>query len=246
MQAKPAFLLRAGGIRSLNRKKIKIAIDGPAGAGKSTVARLVARQLDYIYVDTGAMYRAVTWYLQQLGISPSDRERLSASLRNLRIELKPAEEGQEVWVNGREVSGLIRTPAITQEVPLVAQVPEVRELLTQIQKQLSAQGGIIMDGRDIGTTVLPDAELKIFLTASVEERAARRHVELAAAGTNLPLEQLLKDIAQRDRTDQERSVSPLRQADDAVVIDCTNVPIDQVVDRIVALSTSTMNEASAE
>lgn len=230
----------------MNRKKIKIAIDGPAGAGKSTVARMVARELDYVYVDTGAMYRAVTWYLKQNGIQPDNREALSASLRDLRLELKPAADGQQVWVNGREVSGWIRTPEITQAVPQVAQLPEVRELLTRIQKQLSEHGGIIMDGRDIGTTVLPDAELKIYLTASVEERAARRYQELAEAGVDVSLEQLKKDIAERDRIDREREVSPLRKADDAVEIDSTNLRIDEVVARIAALSTSIMNEANSE
>lgn len=227
-------------------KKIKVAIDGPAGAGKSTVARLVAGTLGYIYVDTGAMYRAVTWYFINKGISTNDKGLMVASLPDIRLELKPATEGQQIWVNNREVTGMIRTPEVTAQVSSVAQVTEVRGYLTKIQKRLSTEGGIVMDGRDIGTEVLPDAELKIFLTASVDERAARRYKELLAAGTEIPLAQLKQDIMERDRMDQERALSPLREAEDAVFIDCTSSSIHTVVQQIVHLSLSIINEAKSE
>lgn len=225
-------------------QKIKVAIDGPAGAGKSTVARLVAGKLGYVYVDTGAMYRAVTWYALKNGWSPDDEERISSGVRDLRLELKPSENGQQVWVNGQEVTGMIRSPEVTGNVSQVAQIPQVRQFLTDIQKRLSSEAGIVMDGRDIGTHVLPDAELKIFLTASVEERAARRYREMTASGETVSLERLKREIAERDRMDEERKVSPLRQAEDAVFLDCTSMPIEQVVDRIVQLSMSIINGAS--
>ena len=224
-------------------KKIKIAIDGPAGAGKSTVARMVANQLDYIYVDTGAMYRAVTWFVLDRGLRCDDTGNIVDALRDISIELKPSKEGQQVWVNGREVTGMIRSPEVTGHVSQIAQIAEVRLLLTTIQQKLSQGGGIVMDGRDIGTKVLPEAELKIYLTATVEERAARRYREMEAAGMEVSLEQLQHDIAKRDRMDQEREVSPLRQAADAVYLDCTALSIEQVVERIVQLSLPIINGA---
>lgn len=222
--------------------KIKVAIDGPAGAGKSTVARLVAGKLGYIYVDTGAMYRAVTWYVLHEGISPLDTDRIASSLSGLDLKLKPSDAGQQVWLGGLEVTGMIRSPEVTGQVSQIAQIPQVRAYLTGIQKRMSAEGGIVMDGRDIGTQVLPDAELKIFLTASVEERADRRYRELQSAGAaTMTIDELKRDIEERDRMDAERKVSPLRQAEDAVYLDCTTMSIDQVVDRIVQLSMSIMN-----
>jgi len=226
-------------------KKIRVAIDGPAGAGKSTVARLTAAKLGYVHVDTGAMYRAIAWKMTDEGIPPDDRARIAELLNGLRLELKPAEGGQEVWVCGRDVTGLIRSPAVSRNVSLYAQLPEVRRFLTAIQKRLAAGGGIVMDGRDIGTQVLPDAELKIFLTASVEERAARRYRELVEAGERVDLDTLKREIAERDRLDRERQESPLRKAEDAVLIDCTSMTVDQVVDRITGLAWSVINGADA-
>jgi cytidylate kinase len=226
-------------------RNIRVAIDGPAGAGKSTVARLVAARLGYVHVDTGAMYRAVAWHMMQVGIPPTDPARIAERLDGLRLELKPAEGGQQVWLCGRDVTGLIRSPDISRTVSLYAQIPEVRRFLTGIQKRLAEEGGIVMDGRDIGTKVLPDAELKIFLTASVEERAARRYRELVEAGERVDLEVLKREIAERDRLDRERKESPLKMAEDAVLIDCTSMTVDQVVGRIAGLAWSVIHGADA-
>lgn len=225
--------------------KIKVAIDGPAGAGKSTVARLVAGKLGYVYVDTGAMYRAIAWSMLDAGIPPESTPRMTEHLDGLRLELKPAEGGQQVWVCSRDVTGVIRSPDVTGQVSRYAQIPAIRQFLTAIQRQLAHNGGIVMDGRDIGTAVLPDAELKIFLTASVEERANRRFKEMNAAGERVELEALKREIAERDRMDQERKMSPLRKAEDAVLIDSTSMTIEQVVSRISDLALSIINGADA-
>lgn len=225
------------------RQQIKVAIDGPAGAGKSTVARKVAEQLGYVYVDTGAMYRAITWYFNEWKVELDDTDRIQSCLDQLQLELKPSSKGQQVWVNRQEITGLIRSPSVTGQVSLVAQIPQVRSYLTRIQQRLSENGGIVMDGRDIGTQVLPDAELKIFLTASVEERAQRRFREMQAAGMKVQLADLQRDIAQRDRMDEERSVSPLKKADDAILLDCTTMSVEEVVDRIVALCRGIIDKA---
>jgi cytidylate kinase len=229
----------------LEPRKIKVAIDGPAGAGKSTVARLVAGRLGYVYVDTGAMYRAIAWQLLQDDIPPDHSLRIAERLNGLQLELKPAEGGQQVWVCGRDVTGLIRSPEVTRSVSRFAQIPEVRRFLTAIQKQMAEGGGIVMDGRDIGTHVLPDAELKIFLTATVEERARRRYREMVDAGEDVELEVLTREIAERDRMDRERRESPLRMAEDAIHIDCTSMTVEQVVDRITGMAWSIINGADA-
>jgi cytidylate kinase len=230
----------------MQQNTIKVAIDGPAGAGKSTVARKVAEKLGYIYVDTGAMYRAVTWYMMDQNAALTDRESIRSILRNMQLELKPSEHGQKVWIADRDITSFLRTIEVTREVSQVSQIPEVRKFLTTIQKQLSVAGGIVMDGRDIGTHVLPDAELKIFLTASVEERAERRYREMLASGATVQLSQLQQEIVKRDRMDEEREISPLRMAEDAVLMDCTTLSIEQVVDRIVELSLSIINGAMPE
>lgn len=218
--------------------KIKVAIDGPAGAGKSSVAKMTAKKLGYVYVDTGAMYRAITWYILDRNINFNDTKGILNMLQQLDLTLKPSDSGQQVWINGQDVTSHIRSPLINQNVSQVAQMPSVRHFLTDIQKLLASKGGIVMDGRDIGTVVMPDAQLKIFLTASVEERARRRHVEMNASGNEQGLDQLMKEIAERDRMDEQREISPLRQAEDAIFLDCTELPIHQVVDIIVELSIS--------
>jgi len=225
------------------RTKIKVAIDGPAGAGKSSVAKMTAEKLGYVYVDTGAMYRAITWYILEMNLALNDQEGIQSILEHIDLTLKPSEEGQQVWINDRNVTSLIRSPRINQYVSHVAQMSNVRQFLTDIQKMMSNEGGIIMDGRDIGTVVMPDAQLKIFLTASVQERARRRYVEMKAAGNEQDLDQLIKDISERDRMDEEREVSPLRQAEDAIHLDCSELSMHQVVDTIVELSISKINEA---
>jgi cytidylate kinase len=216
-------------------EKINIAIDGPAGAGKSTIARLVADTLGFVYVDTGAMYRAVTWMVLQQDVSPSDTVRVVAIARSMKLELRPGPEGQQVFVSGEDVTGRIRTPAVNENVSDVAKIREVRELLVAKQKEMTAAKGVVMDGRDIGTHVLPDAEVKVFLTASPRVRAERRFKEMKDTHPDLTIDQLEQDIARRDRIDEQREVSPLVRAQDAVLLDSTGMSIPEVVDRILEL-----------
>jgi CMP/dCMP kinase len=213
-----------------------IAIDGPAGAGKSTIARLVAGALGFVYVDTGAMYRAVTWKALQEGILPSQTERVIAVAREMDISLLPGPNGQQVLVDGIDVTKEIRSTAVTANVSQIASIGEVRELLVLKQKRLAAAKGVVMDGRDIGTHVLPDAEIKIFLTASARKRAERRHKELQQAGNSeMTLDEIEQDIARRDQMDQEREVSPLVKAHDAILVDSTEMTISEVASNILEL-----------
>ncbi len=208
-------------------KKI-IAVDGPAGAGKSTVSKIVAARLGYTYIDTGAMYRAVALKVLQSG------EPLSESLvGNVDISL---DEAARVFLDGREVTKEIRTPEIGLGASDVAKVAYVRKKLTQLQRDMAAHGKVIMDGRDIGTQVLPNADLKIFLTASVEERARRRLDELTAKGLQADFANVVKEISLRDKQDTEREIAPLAQADDAVLLDSTSLTIEQVVAEILRLA----------
>lgn len=217
-------------------RMFNIAIDGPAGAGKSTIARMVAGALAFIYVDTGGMYRAVTWKVLQEGISPGEASEVVAAAGHMHIELHPRPEGQQVLVDGFDVTKLIRTTAINDHVSQIACIGEVRQILVTKQKKMAASKGVVMDGRDIGTHVLPDAEIKIFLTASVNERAKRRFKEMKDGGdTSVTLEQLEQDIARRDQMDQEREIAPLVRAHDALLIDSTEMTIPEVVDAILGL-----------
>lgn len=217
-------------------KKIQIALDGPAGAGKSTIAKQLAARLDYVYIDTGAMYRAVTLAALEQSLDLNDGEVLGELMKSLDIRLTPGENGQRVFIGDREVTDAIRSIEITNNVSFVARQKEVRAALVTAQRKLADQGGIVMDGRDIGTVVLPDAELKVFLTATVEERAARRHRENIARGMDSDITVLQEEIALRDKRDSEREVSPLRQADDALYLDTTEMTIDQVVVRLMELA----------
>jgi cytidylate kinase len=217
--------------------RINIAIDGPAGAGKSTVARLVANELSYIYVDTGAMYRAVTWFMTKLGIDPECQDEVLRHTLNMVLELRPGSEGQKVFVDGEDVTSYIRSTQVNSMVSRYAQIEGLRTHLVHLQRQMALRKGVVMDGRDIGTTVLPDAEVKVFLTASVKERALRRFSELSDAD-DMTLEQLEKDIAKRDALDEQREISPLRCAEDATVLDTTNMNIQQVVTTIVSFCKS--------
>lgn len=210
-----------------------IALDGPAGAGKSTVARLVAKELHFVYVDTGAMYRAVTWKVLQHGIPLSDEERIAALAGSTDIVLRPGANGQTVLVDGEDVTEQIRTTEINRHVSRIAAIPQVRSILVDMQKRMASRKGVVMDGRDIGTSVLPDAEVKVFLTASPRKRAERRFMEMNEPG--LTLDELEQDIIRRDRLDQEREASPLRQAKDAVYIDSTNMSLQEVVDAVLDL-----------
>lgn len=217
--------------------RINIAIDGPAGAGKSTVARLVANELSYIYVDTGAMYRAVTWFMTKLGVGPECQDEVLRHTLNMVLELRPGSEGQKVFVDGEDVTSYIRSTQVNSMVSRYAQIEGLRTHLVHLQRQMALRKGVVMDGRDIGTTVLPDAEVKVFLTASVKERALRRFSELSDAD-DMSLEQLEKDIAKRDALDEQREISPLRCAEDATVLDTTNMNIQQVVTTIVSFCKS--------
>ncbi|MGE6229360.1 (d)CMP kinase [Paenibacillus chitinolyticus] len=215
--------------------KFNIAIDGPAGAGKSTIARMVAGELGFVYVDTGAMYRAVTWKVLQDGVNPLDTEAVAKTAAGMKIELVPGPDGQLVFVDGRDVSTDIRTKLVTDQVSQIAAIAEVRRLLVDKQKQMAASKGIVMDGRDIGTHVLPDAEVKVFLTASVRKRAERRFQEVQGTAMATTLEEMEKDIARRDMLDEGREVSPLVQAADAVMLDSTDLTIPEVVESILEM-----------
>ncbi|RFU68513.1 (d)CMP kinase [Peribacillus saganii] len=218
-------------------KKISIAIDGPAAAGKSTVAKIVAEKLTYIYVDTGAMYRALTYKALITQTMLSDEAALAKLLDNTKIELRTAENGQRVFLDGNDVTSEIRNNQVTGSVSEVAAHKSVREDMVRRQQIMALNGGVVMDGRDIGTHVLPNAEVKVFLIASVNERAERRHQENCKKGFPSDLAKLKEEIAQRDRWDSERAVSPLRKADDAVEIDTTCLSIQQVAEKIMSLVT---------
>lgn len=216
-------------------KKIQVAIDGPASAGKSTVAKIVAKKLHFIYCDTGAMYRSVTFAALKNHVKLDDDQALKELLKTIEIRFVPAEPEQRVFVNDEEVTQAIRTPEITNNVSLVSAQPSVRAELTKRQQEIAEAGGIVMDGRDIGTTVLPNAEVKIFLVASVHERAVRRFKENQTKGIDTPLDVLEKEIEERDYKDSHREISPLTQAKDAVLVDTTSLTIDQVVDKILEI-----------
>lgn len=215
--------------------KIQIAIDGPASAGKSTVAKIVANKLHFIYCDTGAMYRAVTYAAIKKNIKLDDDQALGELLKNIDIKFVPGKPEQRVFINEEEVTRAIRTPEITNNVSLVSAQPSVRKALTQRQQEIAAEGGIVMDGRDIGTTVLPNAQVKIFLVASVHERAVRRFKENQEKGIDTPLATLKKEIEERDYKDSHRKISPLVKADDAILVDTTSLDIDGVVERILEI-----------
>ncbi|PGB03245.1 (d)CMP kinase [Bacillus toyonensis] len=216
-------------------KRISIAIDGPAAAGKSTVAKVVAKKLSYVYIDTGAMYRAITYAALEQKVDIENEEKLMEVVKNVNIEFQQGENTQLVFLNGQDVSEVIRTPDVTNRVSIVAKHRLVREEMVRRQQELAEKGGVVMDGRDIGTHVLPDAEVKIFMLASVEERAERRHLENINKGFDSNLEQLKEEIAQRDKLDSEREVSPLKKADDALELDTTSLSIEEVVQKIMGI-----------
>ena len=215
-------------------KKLVVAIDGPAGAGKSTVAKLAAKALGYTYIDTGAMYRAVAWK------TLAERQPVTDALivdvvKDIDVRLSYDGGVTHVFVDGREITGEIRTPEVSHIVSQVAALGPVREKMVDLQRRMATEGGVLMDGRDIATHVLPDADVKIFLTASIEERAQRRWKEMKEKGYDMSLEDLQRDIAARDKADSEREISPLVQADDATLLDTTGLSIDEVVARILAM-----------
>ena len=210
-----------------------IAIDGPAGAGKSTIAKLVAAKLGFIYVDTGAMYRAMAFYFLENGIQPEDETRVSAICGQIDISLRYQDGVQQVILNGRDVSGKIRTEAVGNAASVVSAYRAVRQALLTLQQNLAKTSNVIMDGRDIGTCVLPHAQTKIYLTASSHVRAIRRYKELTEKGQMCNLEEIEQDIIDRDYRDMHREIAPLTQAEDAVLLDSSALTIDQVVDGII-------------
>ena len=212
-----------------------IAIDGPAGAGKSTVAKIVAEKLGYTYIDTGAMYRGVAWKTLKQSQAATDEDILRA-VQEIDVRLACTENGTRVTVDGTDVTQEIRTPEVTHIVSRVAALGPVREKMVELQRAMAADGAIVMDGRDIGTNVLPNADVKIFLTASVEERARRRYDEMKEKGYAVNFDELKGEIALRDKQDSEREISPLRQAEDAVLLDTTSLSIDEVVTHVLKLS----------
>ena len=211
-------------------KTVSIAIDGPAGAGKSTIAKALAKELGYHYVDTGAIYRTVAYFMDILGVSPKDVDGVERYIDELTIAIEYDEEGkQHMLMNGMDVSDEIRTQDISQKASLVSAHKVVRDMLLDMQRSVAKKHNVIMDGRDIGTVVLPKATVKIFLTASAEVRAKRRTDELTAKGQKVSYEQTLKDIQQRDYQDMNRPIAPLKQAKDAVLLDTSDLGIEEVV-----------------
>lgn len=215
-------------------KRLIIAIDGPAGAGKSTVAKLVAQRLGYTYIDTGAMYRAVAWQVLTEGIDPGS-EAVAHLAHKLDMKLTYVDGKTEVFLNNQDITDDIRTPEVSRLVPTVAQVPALRAVMLTLQRDMAIAGGVVMDGRDIGTHVLPNADLKLFLTASIKERAKRRWHELTSKGYTIDLAELENEIACRDKADCEREVAPLIAAADAVMVDTTELSIDEAVAEILEL-----------
>lgn len=213
---------------------LTIAVDGPSGAGKSTVAREVAKRLSILYLDTGAMYRAIGVKAMDLGVDLADEQAVENMMENIHLDMKPAEDGGfSVWVNGEDMTGCIRTPQASRAATDVAAFPAVRSAMVKLQRQIAQGQDVILDGRDIGTTVFPNAPWKFYITASVEERARRRYLELSAKGKSESLEQVKAAIIQRDHDNATRTVSPERIAEDAVVIDTTGLSIGAVVQHIV-------------
>lgn len=214
---------------------MNIAIDGPAGAGKSTVAKMVAGKLDYLYIDTGSMYRALAWAVLDQGLPIENESVVSKLLKENDIRLRRVQGEQHVYWNDTDVTEWIRTPNVSQYASVVASYASVREQMLILQRNLAVQGKVVMDGRDIGTHVLPDAEVKIFLTASIQERAMRRWKELRDKGFDPDLAEMEQEIAERDQRDMNREVAPLRQAEDAVLVDTTGMTIAQVAERILEI-----------
>ena len=222
--------------------KLNIAIDGPASSGKSTVAKIIAKDLNYIYTDTGAMYRSVTYLALKYQVDFADEKALVELIQRYPITFKQTKEGQLVFVDGEDVTTAIRLPEVTQNVSQVAALKAVRQKLVQQQQVIAKAKGVVMDGRDIGTVVLPDAEVKIFLVASVEERAQRRYKENQEKGIACDYEELKEAIAKRDYYDSHRENSPLKQAEDAILIDTTGMSIPEVVLAIETIAKEKLNQ----
>ncbi|MDO5335868.1 MAG: (d)CMP kinase [Eubacteriales bacterium] len=214
---------------------VNIAIDGPAGAGKSTIAKRVAKELSFIYVDTGAMYRAMALYLLREGVSASQPEQIARACENAKITIVYEDGDQRILLCGEDVTPCLRTEEVGNMASVSSAHPRVREKLVELQQRLAAERSVVMDGRDIGTVVLPDAAVKIYLTASAHIRALRRFAQLEQKGENPSLLQIEKDIADRDTRDMTREISPLRQAEDAILVDSSELGIEEVVEKILEI-----------
>ena len=212
-----------------------VAIDGPAGAGKSTIAKLVAKEKGYIYVDTGAMYRGLAIHFLDKGIQPQETEKVIEACKDAEVTIAYEDAVQHVYLNGKDISSRLRNEEVGNMASVTSAIPEVRKKLLELQQNLAKTQNVIMDGRDIGTCVLPHADVKVYLTASVETRAKRRYQELQEKGEDCNLEEIAHDIEERDRRDMTREIAPLKQAEDAVLVDSSDMTIAEVVKTIVAL-----------
>lgn len=209
-----------------------VAIDGPAGAGKSTIAKLVAKEKGYIYVDTGAMYRGLAIHFLNKGVNPDDREDVAEACRDAEVSIGYEDGVQQIYLNGENVTSMLRTEEVGNMASRTSAIPQVREKLLELQRSLAREKDVIMDGRDIGTNILPDADVKIYLTASVETRAMRRYTELKEKGESCNLEEISRDISERDERDMTREIAPLKKAEDAILVDSSDMTIPEVVAEI--------------
>ena len=212
-----------------------VAIDGPAGAGKSTIAKLVAKEKGYIYVDTGAMYRGLAIHFIKRGLKAEDIKGIVEACKDAEVSIVYENDVQQIYLNGENVTAMLRTEEVGNMASKTSAIPAVREKLLELQRTLAREKDVIMDGRDIGTNILPNADVKIYLTASVETRATRRYKELLEKGENCVYEEIAQDIKERDERDMNREIAPLKQAEDAVLVDTSDMTIEQVIDRIVEL-----------
>lgn len=219
-----------------------IAIDGPAGAGKSTIAKIVAKEIGFIYVDTGALYRAVGLFVNQNGVNSKDEQNIIPLLEKIKLELKYIDNEQKVVLNDKDVSNEIRTPELSMIASDVSAHKSVRDFLFDLQRDIASKNNIIMDGRDIGTVVLPNAQLKIFLTATPEDRAKRRYEELVEKGLDVKFEDILEDIKLRDHNDSTRKIAPLKQADDAILVDTTNNELEMSISLLTKIIKGNMHD----
>ena len=221
-------------------KPLAIAIDGPAGAGKSTIAKAVSQKLGFIYVDTGALYRSIGLYALNQGKNTANRAEVSALLPEIQVKIRYLDGTQHVYLNGEDVSDDIRKPPVSMAASNVSAHPEVREFLLNLQRQFAKESNVVMDGRDIGTVVLPQADIKIFLTASSEERARRRYNELIEKGEQVDFDKIHEEIKQRDYNDSHRAIAPLKQADDAILVDTTECTLEESIEQLETVIRSRM------
>ena len=214
---------------------IKIALDGPSGAGKSTVAKALAKELGVVYVDTGALYRTVGYFVRQNNTDPKDPEAVAALLDKIHIEIKYVDGSQHVYLNGEDLGDKIRTPEMSMYASAVSAIPAVRAFLLDTQRDIARKNSVVMDGRDIGTVILPDAEIKVFMIASAEARAKRRYKELIAKGENVQYETVLAEMIERDNNDKNRDIAPAIPADDAVIMDNSDMSVEENVQAVINL-----------